>query len=442
MSNYENVYWKTNTTPYSWLPKGKTVTWSGTDTLENFKKNKDQQYTINDVDYKYNPQGFRTKNLEEYKGKKVNIALGCSFTEGVGLPENEIWPTYVEQQTEFPILNLGLGGASSDSIARILTNIIGMFDIQTVYILWPPHSRFEYFESLEGVLVMNPGQATSEYVWNLDDINSLQRYYKNKFLVETLGQLHGFNVIDQAWHDIDLIFRRFPQTFARDGQHFGPLGQKIIADRFLSHSKTTIYVNGEGTSLGIQAGGLSNSYGNIIAQNLNAVLVCDAMSDQTNEQIAKRTLDYAINNKDSFIVVGWNTWEVENFDYDGTSYVFSGGCNENDYPKELRKKYTEWKKDLYSEDRIAISEKKNHDVIWELHCRLTDLGVKHLFFNILAHFSTITDKKKWGNNFVYPYVMGNTMHKFCKNSSSDDFHFNSLDHIKWAEFLLPKLNEL
>jgi hypothetical protein len=421
------------------------VTWSGTDTLENFKNNPDKKYSIEDVSYKYNKHGFRTKNLEEYVGKKVNIALGCSFTEGVGLPEHEVWPSLVEQATDLPMINLGLGGAATDTVARILTNVADMFDVQTVYILWPPYARFEYFECSEGLLVMSAGEATVEHVWNLDEFNSLQRYYKNKFIVDTVAKLHGFTVVSQSWDQFDLIFREQPLTHARDGKHPGAPSQKIIADRFLSHSKETIYVNGEASSLAYHLGGMSASYGSNIAFQLNSLLVCDAAHGKTNEEIAESTLQYIKEVKPAYVIIGWNTWEAEMWEHSGQRYIIAGGCDATDYPKPLRSRFTEWKNSLYSDKSIRVSEEKSHNIIWDLHCTLKDAGIKHLFFNTLAHLSTIKDKRNWEGCYIEPYNANYTIHKWCTNNvkeKSITYALSLEDHDAWADFLLPKLNEL
>jgi hypothetical protein len=445
MSNLENIYWKSNIFPYSWLPHGETVQWSGTDTLENFKKNPDKTYSLEDVTYTYNPQGFRTKDLNEYVGKKVNLALGCSFTEGVGLPEHEVWPSLIEQETEFPMLNLGLGGGATDTVARILSNVADMFDIQTVYILWPPFTRFEYYECEQGLLVMSANEATTKHVWNLDEYNSIQRYYKNKFIVDTLAKLHGFTVVAQAWDQIDLIFKEHPHILARDGGHPGAPSQKIIANRFLSHSKETVYINGEASSLAYHLGGLSASYGTNIAYRLNAVLICEAAQGKTNEEIAESTLKYIKTVKPRCVIIGWNTWEAEAWMCNGQRYIIAGGCAPTDYPKALRSRFTEWKNSLYSDESIRRTEEKSHSIIWDLHCTLKDAGIKHLFFNTLSHLSTIKNKKDWGGCYIEPYDANYTIHKWCADNvkeKSITYALSLEDHAAWAEFLLPKLNGL
>jgi hypothetical protein len=214
--------------PYSWHSSG-IAKWIGSDSPEQFKANGNPDYEYVDIDYDRNDQGFRTHELTQYEGKKVNIALGCSFTEGVGLMAHHVWPSVLEKKTDLPMLNLGLGGGSSDTVARVLSGVVSLFDIQTVYILWPPHHRFELILdwSVEAIV---PGAAGMEYVWNLDDVNSYQRYCKNKLLVELLAHKYGFKVVQR---DVSEYYT-FIRDFARDNMHWGIETHKVIADSFIN----------------------------------------------------------------------------------------------------------------------------------------------------------------------------------------------------------------
>jgi hypothetical protein len=53
------------------------------------------------------------------------------------------------------------------------------------------------------------------------------------------------------------------------------------------------------------------SYGNILAKNLSAELYCDAESDSSNDLIIRTTKHYLKNNRPDLIVIGWSTWERE-----------------------------------------------------------------------------------------------------------------------------------
>jgi hypothetical protein len=256
-------YWALNQIPYSWAPKGVILNWSGMDHEDSLHKNPQRDsWTDIDITYNYNPQGFRCPDLNNFLGQKVNIALGCSFTEGVGLPVDGIWPSLIEQELGQPVLNLGLGGGATDSVARILTNIAGLFDIQTVYILWPPAHRLEHYMligqdlklissrvyhngepvepigAVRKIETLYPMDSNPEHVWAMTDEMSEQRFNQNRLIVELLAEKFGFNVIQNNINNIASTVRAKELDrldFARDGQHWGFETHRSIAKLMLDN---------------------------------------------------------------------------------------------------------------------------------------------------------------------------------------------------------------
>ena len=73
----------------------------------------------NKCTYTYNEYGFRGDSLTK-EGFKV-LSLGCSITEGVGVNDNETWPSYLTQHIPNGVnINFGYGGRSNDYISRCL----------------------------------------------------------------------------------------------------------------------------------------------------------------------------------------------------------------------------------------------------------------------------------------------------------------------------------
>jgi hypothetical protein len=221
-------FWGVGQIPYSWNPKNKTLLWSGLDN----QYNADPNWNQGDINYKYNNQGFRTHDLLELDGQTVDIALGCSFTEGIGLPVDCVWPSLIEQQTNLPMLNLGLGGGSTDTVARVLTNVCSLYKINTVYILWPSINRFENTQhnNINRVL---PQNAKPEYVWFLDEENSAQRFYKNQILVRQLSKVYNFDIKERNILDDWQILG----DQARDQAHAGVLSHQNLAKIFLTEKE-------------------------------------------------------------------------------------------------------------------------------------------------------------------------------------------------------------
>lgn len=221
-------FWQAKTMPYSWYPQNTTWLWCGTDQLESQNLN----WKI-PITYEFNEQGFRTYNFESKKNNKVNLALGCSQTMGIGLPVEMTWPFEIEKRTNIVTLNLGLGSGSSDTVARILNNVAGIFDIHSVYILWPTNSRFELYNDEDSIISILPNRGKIEHTWYLDESNSLQRFYKNRNQVLTLQELYKFN-LHEIHYDSDW---RVPGDLARDQQHSGHQSNLNLANMFLTNEK-------------------------------------------------------------------------------------------------------------------------------------------------------------------------------------------------------------
>lgn len=144
-------------------PLKNTITkWSGSDTEDmwynNIKKHKSKLDRLgwdeNSIEYRHNSNGFRT---DEFDIRESAMAIGCSFTYGSGLREEDIWPTILSEKLNKHIWNLGISGASFDTTYRMCSYYVIHLNVQEVFLLIPPKSRFEYFNMSEGYLdVMLP----------------------------------------------------------------------------------------------------------------------------------------------------------------------------------------------------------------------------------------------------------------------------------------------
>lgn len=217
-------FWQSKTMPYSWYQKNNLEHWSGTDQPENV----DTNWSV-PISYKFNQQGFRTHDLNMYLGQKVNVALGCSHTMGIGLPDHMTWPFIIEQSTGIPTLNLGLGQGSSDTVARILTNICDLFDIESVFILWPSVNRFELYED-NNIRSIIPSSSLIEYTWYANDPNSIQRFNKNKSIVYNLQKIYKFKLKEMVPGSTWAIHG----DLARDKIHNGSKSNLNLANLFLT----------------------------------------------------------------------------------------------------------------------------------------------------------------------------------------------------------------
>ena len=188
------------------------------------------------------------------------------------------------------------------------------------------------------------------------------------------------------------------------------------------------------------------SYGCNVANELFAVLHCDAESASSNDRIIRTTKEYLKENKPDAIIIGWATWEREEWLYNNNWLQVTAGGTDI-VPKELIHRYKEWI--IETTDRPAINELTMHEKIWNFHQELKN--IPHLFFNTYNCFAHIRlndmPRKDWDNCYINPYDEEFTYYNWaianhCKTVNPQSYHFGADAHRKWAEFLLPHLTRL
>jgi len=83
----------------------------------------------------------------------MSLALGCSYTFGLGNHIDQIWPSYLSKELNIDIMNLGVCGGGVDTCYRLLKAWTNDFSIKNVFILIPGCYRYErlYSKSVGGV---------------------------------------------------------------------------------------------------------------------------------------------------------------------------------------------------------------------------------------------------------------------------------------------------
>ena len=206
-----------------------------------------------------------------------------------------------------------------------------------------------------------------------------------------------------------------------------------------------IYVNGDSHSAGYDAGGPTHSYGHHLSRFLKTKFECHARPGCSNDTILRTTKDYLNNNKPDIVIIGWTTWEREEWVHDN-EYVYVTSSGLDSVPSALQSKYRQWVID--SGDR-AIQKQKElhwHDTIWQFHNELLAQKIPHLFFNCYSYFHHVKHwslpKYPWADNYINPYDENLTYYfwlqkKGLKPSNPKYYHYGEDAHIVWAEFLLP-----
>lgn len=187
------------------------------------------------------------------------------------------------------------------------------------------------------------------------------------------------------------------------------------------------------------------SFGCELANWLNAVLYLDAQAGCSNARIMRTTRQWIKDHpdalSDTFMVIQWTTWEREEWWHQGHDFqVNASGIDE--VPQELQEKYRHY---IIGIDWAEKTSQAHRD-IWEFHCELQQLGIKHVMFNGNNHFGEIAVQKDWGTHFINPYQPQSTFDNVLKTNgfktvNPNSWHFGPDAHCFWAEYMLQYIKD-
>jgi len=189
------------------------------------------------ITYKINSHGFR---CEEFDDTPCLVALGCSFTFGVGLPVQDTWPSLVGKALGLKVVNLSWGGQGPDYCFRMAEYWLSRLPAKRCVMLTPPSSRIEVVTE-DAADTLLPGSLSSHY--NPND------WFLNTWMMNTenhrLNRLKNILAIRQLCADLNIpcqiyeSMKEFSKSreeleYARDYMHAGPLGHKLLAEKIIN----------------------------------------------------------------------------------------------------------------------------------------------------------------------------------------------------------------
>jgi len=230
---------------YTTRPRGTTLYFHGSDTRklwENNLKDPDNYKFFEEngwsdehaISYTFNTHGFR---CEEFDFRESWLALGCSFTEGIGLAIDDVWPSILATHLNKHIWNLGIGGSSLDTCFRNLDYYIDKLNIQGVFLLQPPHHRFElFFNKVLKIYVPNDqGPHNSIFkIWYSDQNNAKFNAQKNILAMDKMCSDRNIRFITRP--NID-VYHGTSVKRARDLMHNGKTEHIHLANLFYEDYK-------------------------------------------------------------------------------------------------------------------------------------------------------------------------------------------------------------
>ena len=187
---------------------------------------------------------------------------------------------------------------------------------------------------------------------------------------------------------------------------------------------------------------LAVSWGRLLSSTIKATFKCDAESASSNQRIMRTTEQWLTNTdydpREMLLIIQWSTWERQEW-LIGDVYYQINASGIDQVPEDYQDRYREF---VANVDWQACTEHW-HDAIWNLHLRLQDRGMRHVFFNGNSHFgSTSQDRRRdWGTAYIGPYDPVQTWDQWLRSNGFDtvapnSWHFGRDAHAAWARFML------
>ena len=183
--------------------------------------------------YKFNSHGFR---CNEFSNEPSAVFLGCSLTQGVGLPIENTWANIVANQLNLKCYNLGIGGGSNDTTFRLAYSWLEIIKPKIVILCSPLPERLELlsldcmFQLLPNSSQTQPGLDFYKH-WCINENNGLLNKTKNVLAIENLCSRQNIKFI--AADCIDLLLDP-DMDLARDLCHPGIKSNLAFAQHVLS----------------------------------------------------------------------------------------------------------------------------------------------------------------------------------------------------------------
>jgi hypothetical protein len=200
-----------------------------------------------------------------------------------------------------------------------------------------------------------------------------------------------------------------------------------------------LYANGDSHTHGIGVTTEEN-FASLVADRINYDCVNHAKIGASNAGILRTTRDFLKDNTPDLIMIGWSSWEREEWKHNGHYYNVNSSGHDV-MPDQLQIRYKQWVTDQ-SQDLLTEKSKYWNSEIYQFHLELKQQRIKHLFFNTLYNFFGVDECHDWGHAFLGPYNNELSYYWYLKNQNfkpDEWYHFKSDAHSVWADRLIQEL---
>jgi len=221
-------------------------------------------------DYYFNKFGFR---FSDTVPEKVDIgAFGCSFTAGLGLPENYLWHNLLASGLKLTSLNFGVSGASCKSIRDLFLITSNHIQMKHAVFLLPSYNRMQIgIKHMQKDMLTNlsliPGlKSELSYSYGVDvemlfkhipDDEQIKTFKNDIYLIDYVAKHRNIKVYFSSWdgNTYNLLKQlnlknstvvplwssqskeQADSDLARDKKHPGPIHHKQWADAVMEFIK-------------------------------------------------------------------------------------------------------------------------------------------------------------------------------------------------------------
>lgn len=258
MAQHHPLFWFTKETA-----EPRTALWHSTDNEENYHEMQahgPNPFKPGDFTYNFNRAGFRSDEFDLPSELPI-IFIGCSNTEGIGLPIEMTWSYRLlekiraETGKTIPYWNLSISGASTDTLASQMLYAHRVLKIRPKFVFgWIPplycrdfcvkSSREFHYSQLVGskypqaIAELIVPLFTDKYFYmhqtmrSLRTVGLLQELWDAK-MVLTYYAGHAFDAMQAELTNTKMIPLPKGATIeARDSMHYGPKYNEDVAENF------------------------------------------------------------------------------------------------------------------------------------------------------------------------------------------------------------------
>jgi hypothetical protein len=114
---------------------------------EELKQTDEWKYDNYDIEYKFNSLGYRTKEIEELEDDFI-LTFGCSYSEGVGLKQEDLWCEILAKNLNIDLFNAAKQATGMDIVywnGFMWTNSDAPLP-KLVVAQWPHKERKSFFD--------------------------------------------------------------------------------------------------------------------------------------------------------------------------------------------------------------------------------------------------------------------------------------------------------